>query len=268
MKLRLFNLITATILLLIIQIPATANPDPLVAISSPTVKQLTEGKTYPVEWNSDEISTVTITAEGELTSIPSDPRGHFSEPIAEDVDATLGSVSWTVPFLDTINFTIDIKGYDENGQLIAEDSKPYIFRPSVLSNRSADGIYIDLGHLDRQRLYVLKDNILVRAYLTSGSRTSNFLPKPMDSSQPFDPIGVFRVMEKVPMYWSKQYSVWMTSAMRFWKGHFIHGTYPSEYPYLGTPASSGCIRLDRSNALDLYNITPVGTRVEVFGNND
>jgi hypothetical protein len=233
-------------------------------IVAPTTDQMAEGKSYYIKWGGMGAATVTITAEGNLTSRPGAPRGPFSVIIAENVPASRGLVAWTVPYLDTVRFAIHIVGYGAWGQAVAEDFKTYVFRPRVLRNRSANGIYIDLGNPDRQRLYVLRGNVLIRAYLTSGARTHVALPKPQRRVEPFDPTGVFRVSDKYPMYWSNLYQVWMTHAMRFWQGHFIHGTYPSEYYLLGHPASSGCIRLDRTDAEELYNMSPRGTRVEIF----
>lgn len=40
---------------------------------------------------------------------------------------------------------------------------------------------------------------------------------------------------------------------------YIHGT-PDETP-MGLPGSKGCIRMQNSNIIELYNITPVGTHV-------
>lgn len=239
---------------------------PAVSAAGPMPSQMAEGRSYDITWTSTGIHSVTIEAEGDLISLPGNPRGKINIVIAQKVPAELGKVKWTVPFLDTVRFTINITGYDEEGRFVAVDSRKYLFRPEVLRTRTANGIYVDLRNLERQRLYRLHNNVVTHAYLTSGSRSGVFLPKTADSAQPHDHVGVFRVTYKNPMYWSNEYKVWMTHAMRFWKGHFIHGTYPSEYPLLGRPASSGCIRLDRTNAKELYDITPIGTRVEIFGN--
>lgn len=226
--------------------------------------QLQQGKTYTFKWMSDGIDYVSFSIEGTLTSIPGSPRGDFDQKIADSIPVSQGSFTWTVPFVDTVRFTLHIRGYNADGVLLAEDTRNYTFRPDFLANRKADGVYVDLRNEQRQRLYLVSRNTVIRAYLTSGARTHVGMLKPFDSSSIHDPVGVFRVMEKIPMYWSREYQVWMTNAMRFWKGHFIHGTYPEEYQFLGTPASSGCIRLDRTNAKELFSMVPVGTRVEVF----
>lgn len=247
-------------------VTASVAEGPSIAPVGPTPRQLSEGRTYDIAWTSVGLHRVTVEADGDLISRPGSPRGEFSIVVAKDVPAERGRVSWTVPFLDTTRFTVHVNGYDDEGRLVATDSRVYLFRPEVLRNRTANGIYVDLRKSDRHRLYRLHNNVVTHAYLTSGSRSGVFLPKTSDSSKPHDHVGVFRVTYKNPMYWSNEYQVWMTHAMRFWKGHFVHGTYPSEYHLLGRPASSGCIRLDRTNAKELYELTPIGTRVEVFGN--
>jgi hypothetical protein len=251
--------------LLLLVVPLSAQ-NPQVVLQGPNTRQLAEGRTYQIKWMGYGIKTVSIVAEGVLTSIPDAPRGQFTEVLAQGIPASQGDLSWQTPYLDTLRFNIRIKGYDAAGRLVAEDSRGYIFRPAILRNRTANGIYIDLRDPTRQRIYRLAQNEVTNIYLTSGARTHIGLPKTMDSPEPHDHVGVYRVLQKIPMYWSNEYKVWMTHSMRFWKGHFIHGTYPSEYQYLGRPASSGCIRMDRTDAKQLYDMTPIGTRVEIFGN--
>lgn len=257
--------LVAILAVLILVSVSGAQPDrPAIKLVAPTSAQLVEGQTYYIKWGGTGASSVTITAEGILTSRPSAPRGPFSLTIAENIPAEQGAVAWLVPYLDTVSFTVHITGFDSNGQAVGQDYKTYNFRPLILSNRKANGIYIDLTNPARQRMYVLRNKVLIRAYLTSGAYTHVAIPRPGRLSTPFDPVGVFRVIRKIPMYWSNEYQVWMTNALQFYQGHFIHGTYPSEYQYLGKPASHGCIRLDRTDAKELYDMTPIGTRVEIF----
>jgi lipoprotein-anchoring transpeptidase ErfK/SrfK len=56
-------------------------------------------------------------------------------------------------------------------------------------------------------------------------------------------------------------------ALYLWQGrkdtlYRIHGTF--EPWTIGTSVSSGCIRMINQDAIDLYNHTPVGTRVVVL----
>ena len=57
-------------------------------------------------------------------------------------------------------------------------------------------------------------------------------------------------------------------AMYLWSGnkdtlYRIHGT--NEPWTIGTNVSSGCIRLTNEDVVDLYNRTPIGAKVIVFG---
>jgi L,D-transpeptidase catalytic domain len=57
-------------------------------------------------------------------------------------------------------------------------------------------------------------------------------------------------------------------AMYLWSGnkdtlYRIHGT--NEPWTIGTNVSSGCIRLTNEDIVDLYNRTPIGAKVVVFG---
>src|ERR1700721_3258366 len=57
-------------------------------------------------------------------------------------------------------------------------------------------------------------------------------------------------------------------AMYLWSGnkdtlYRIHGT--NEPWTIGTNVSSGCIRLTNEDIVDLYNRTPIGAKVIVFG---
>ncbi|HPP75244.1 MAG TPA: L,D-transpeptidase [Armatimonadota bacterium] len=262
---RRLMVVTAVVAVFVALSPAVAQT-PQVALLGPSVNQLAEGRVYDIEWTSQGIETVTLEAEGNLTSLPDSPRGMFNVTIAEKIPADQNKFRWRVPFIDSTRFVLKTKGYDSRGQLVAQDVKLYHYRIEILRTRTADGIYVDLRNPARQRLYRLKNNIVTHAYLTSGSRSGTFYTKSQDSAQPHDHVGVFRVTQKYPLYWSREYSVWMTHAMRFWKGHFIHGTYPSEYSKIGTPASSGCVRLHRTDARELFEISPIGTRVEIFGN--
>lgn len=236
---------------------------PSISITSPTYDQLGEGRTYEISWSASDVDTVSLVATGHRTSIPERNRGDFRIIIAKKVPASTGSASWKVPFLDTLTFRITAKGYDSAGKLVAEGYRPYTFRPSLLANRTADGIYIDVRQEIRQRLYVMKNNKVIHVYLTSGSKLNEYYPRNVHPNKPHDHYGVFRITNKYPVWHSKLFDVDMTWAMRYWNGHFIHGTSPSEYGKLGHAASSGCNRLERSQAKELYDSTPIGTRVEI-----
>jgi len=73
------------------------------------------------------------------------------------------------------------------------------------------------------------------------------------------------VLEKKRSHWSTLFNVRMPWAMRYHGGHYIHATSPNLYRLLGRPASHGCNRLTHRDARELYQTTPLGTRVEVVG---
>lgn len=235
-----------------------------IKITGPAVEQMAEGRDYRISWDAEGLKSVTIIASGERTSIPGYDRGRFNEVIADSVPADSGSTSWTLPFLDTVRFRIIAKGYNSEGILVARDERVYIWRPDVLRTRTIDGIYVDVRNETRQRLYVLKDNKLTKAYLTSGSRSNEFTSINVHPSRPHDHPGVFRIVDKYPVWHSDMFDVDMYWAMRYWNGHFIHGTYRNQYHKLGKAASSGCNRLTRAQSKELYDMTPVGTRVEII----
>ena len=139
------------------------------------------------------------------------------------------------------------------------------FRPVVLEKRAADGIYLDLHKRTDQRLYVQKNGKLVKAYLSSSSENYLWLPPNRHLNKPHDHAGVFRVLSKEPDHMSRLFAVHMRWAMRYLGGHFIHATNRNLYRNLGRAASHGCNRLTLYDAKQLYDATPVGTRVEVIG---
>lgn len=239
---------------------------PTISIVSPTYQQLVEGKSYDVRWTNDGAKNITVVATGHLTDFPQKPRGNFRIVLTKNSSVGRGSVNWEVPFLDTVKFKIVAKGYDNNGKPIIS-SREYIFRPAVISGRHKDGIYIDVRDESRQRLYVLKGDKLTHAYLTSGSRANEYFPRNIHPAKPHDHDGVFNIIDKHPVWHSKLFDVDMIWAMRYWSGHFIHGTSPNHYKQLGTPASSGCNRLTKEQAKELYDMTPVGTMVEIIAKN-
>ena len=210
---------------------------------------------------------MTITASGVRTPLGGESRGDFEIPIASDVPASAGIISWTVPWIDSVTFTLNLKGYDASGSRIAQDHREYGFRPAVLAGKMADGIYLDLHEQTHQRLYIERGGHIVKAYLSTSSRNYYWLPPDVHIDIPHDHAGVFHVLGKEPVHWSSLFQVEMPWALRYLRGHFIHATYPEQYFALGTPASSGCNRLTYEDAEELYQSTPIGTRVEIIGPN-
>jgi hypothetical protein len=235
-----------------------------LVLTGPTEEQLQQGETYDINWTASGMDKVTVTAAGDRTDYPGNDRGEHRIVIAKDVPADQGSIRWKVPFVDAKSFKITVRGFDERENKPVISSKTYSFRPDILKTRSDDGIYIDVRNETRQRLYVLKDNRLDKVYLTSGARSNEYYPRNIHPEKGHDHDGVFEITEKHEVWHSQLFDVDMFWAMRYWSGHFIHGTYPTEYSKLGSPASSGCNRLNREQAKELYDATPVGTRVEII----
>ena len=224
-----------------------------------------EGETYTITWAADAIQSVSVVVYGTRTPRGTTSRGNFQIAAAEAVPAALGQLSWTVPWIDSVEFLVKAKGYNSLGYQVAMDERRYGFRPAVMANRTEDGIYLDLHERINQRVYVQKDSCLTRAYLSSSSENYLWLAPSRHSTKPHDHAGVFKVLEKKRSHWSTLFNVRMPWAMRYHGGHYIHATSPNLYRLLGRPASHGCNRLTHRDARELYQTTPLGTRVEVIG---
>lgn len=235
-----------------------------LSLTGPNREGMLEGASYNITWESRGIRSVSLVAHGTRTPLGTESRGSFDTVIAEGVPAT-SEAQWTVPLIDAITFFIKAKGYDDSGQLVAIDERGYRFRPAAMADRMADGMYLVLNQRINQRLYVQKDNRITHAYLSSSSRNYEWRPRNSHVQRPHDHAGVFRVLSKTRNHWSIVFQVDMPWAMRYHGGHFIHATSPNLYRNLGEPASSGCNRMTNHDARELYQMTPVGTRVEVIG---
>lgn len=238
-----------------------------ISITGPDRYAVLEGETYPITWASGGLQSVSVVAYGTRTPLGERSRGDFAVVIAEAVPAEQGEVQWTVPWIDSKDLFIKLKGYNSQGLLVTVAERGYGFRPLVMANRTADGIYLDLHKRTDQRLYVQKDYRITRAYLSSSSENYLWMPPDRHINKPHDHTGAFKVLEKTPLHQSRLFHVPMPWAMRYHGGHFIHATSSSLYRYLGRAASHGCNRLTRYDAHLLYESTPIGTRVEVIGPN-
>jgi len=236
-----------------------------LSITGPSRNGMLEGETYDITWYAEGLRSVTVVVYGTKTPLGTALRGRFTIIVSKPVPAENGIVRWTVPWIDSIAFGLKIKGYDDLGQLRATDERTYRFRPAVMADRLADGIYIALHRRSNQRLYVQRNQRITRAYLCSSSQNYRWVPAGVHPSTPHDHYGVFKVQEKTTLHWSNEYQLPMPYALRYHGGHFIHATSRNMYRYLGRPASHGCNRLTRHDAMELFKMTPVGTRVEVIG---
>ena len=115
-------------------------------------------------------------------------------------------------------------------------------------------------HLNTQRLETRVMNIPIKSYLVSTG-----LPRTPT------PVGTFKVLSKHPRAWSSSAKLWMPYWMQFThRGHGLHEL--PEWPggrkeganHLGRVASHGCVRLGVGSAKELYDWTPVGTKITVI----
>ncbi|HOJ21552.1 MAG TPA: L,D-transpeptidase [Armatimonadota bacterium] len=254
----------ALVIAVLLAWPALGHAQSL-SITGPARSGLLEGELYRITWKATGLKGISVVATGERTPLGTNSRGTFTTIIAESAPASRGTAPWRVPWIDAVELTIKVKGYDARGQLVATDMRRYHFRPAVMAHRMKNGIYLDLHLPRRQRLYVQRDGRITHAFLSSSSARYSWQPRNRHPAAPHDHAGVYRVLEKRKMHWSQLFDVPMPYAIRYHGGHFIHATSRNLYAHLGRPASAGCNRLTRHDASLLYQMTPIGTRVEVIG---
>lgn len=176
-----------------------------------------------------------------------------------------GALTWTPPDLDTIAVTIKIKTYGLDGEVKDWITREVPYRAAEMAQRRADGIYVWLSRDDGQRLFYQRDGQLRMYTLCSGSETGDVLPDDEHPDEPHDHYGVYHVFAKDVDHYSSLNPEWrMRYAMHYLNGHAVHATSPQFYGELGEPASHGCIRLHLTEAMELFALCPIGTRVEVF----
>ncbi len=253
----------ALLVLIAILLSAAASAQ-TISITGPSVSELTEGHRYTLTWSGGPAETVNIAIVGTRTPLGQKSRGGFLIPVAKGIPASQGEHPFTLPWVDSIAFRIVMNGYI-GGKQVSRGGRVYHFRPAALSGKTANGIYLDLHARTDQRLYTQKGGRITHVYMSSSSEAYRWEPLNVHPRSPHDHAGVFRVIGKSPDHYSKLYHVHMYWAMNYLGGHYIHATYPNLYKYLGTPASHGCNRLTRYDAYNLYQMTPIGTRVEVIG---
>ncbi|MDR1159364.1 MAG: peptidoglycan-binding protein [Syntrophomonadaceae bacterium] len=76
------------------------------------------------------------------------------------------------------------------------------------------------------------------------------------------PLGHWTIIEKAPDPGGPFGSCWMRLSVP-WGGYGIHGTDNPQS--IGKAYSHGCIRLQNPDALELYNMTPIGTHATIIG---
>jgi lipoprotein-anchoring transpeptidase ErfK/SrfK len=152
---------------------------------------------------------------------------------------------------DPNNPDTDSDGYND-GLEIKNGYNPL----SVAARKLTKKIKIDLK---KQKLdYFLGDFKLGAFKVSSGKWT---MPTPK---------GTFKILNKIPRAWSKDYGLWMPYWLGLATGKFgIHelpewpnGTKEGEN-HLGTPVSHGCIRLGVGPAKTIYDWAVIGMGVEI-----
>ncbi|MCB0654686.1 MAG: L,D-transpeptidase [Saprospiraceae bacterium] len=126
-------------------------------------------------------------------------------------------------------------------------------------------IYVDLSH---QILYAYEGNKLFRKYdCVTGDKSHKTT------------VGTHRIGRKHRIYRSRQYDAQMNFAMFFHRGEAIHESHlvgPMSYARITLRSiglgdvdpfgSHGCVRLESSNARELFNWTPIRTKVVISRN--
>jgi lipoprotein-anchoring transpeptidase ErfK/SrfK len=114
-------------------------------------------------------------------------------------------------------------------------------------------------NLKTQKLEMKVDGIIIKTYPVSTGLPRTPTPK-----------GTFTVLNKNPRAWSKAAKLWMPYWMAFTtRGHGLHelpewpGGKKEGADHLGHPASHGCIRLGIGAAKDLYEWSPIGTKIYI-----
>lgn len=224
--------------------------------------EVIEGRTEFLYWEQvpETAEKVVAYLRTNRTSKGSRRRGSEVIPLGKPRPAEGGRLSFQVPWLDSLEGVLVVKALNGQSATVAKEVIPLKFRPAKLENRRQDGLYVDLSHRRRQRLYLQRGGELVLVFLCSGG--SGRRDK---HGVGHDHRGWFRITQKTRYHVSSFDRRWtMPYALRYHQGHFIHGTSPNQYRRLGHPASHGCIRLHRGDARKLYNLVRVGEHVLIY----
>lgn len=235
---------------------------PALKFFSPALdEEWTEGNPVTIRWLTvGPIQTVRLFYYGDLTRLGGRERGSFSNLITDKIPNE-GYFQWTVPWIDASGFVIRIAGFDAAGRTIAEAERGVNFRPKEAEGLRGTFIVVSKR---RQRLWYYEDNRLRWISIVSTARAPYSTPD-MRPGSGGRRGAMGRVFYKDPNAYSRMYNC----PMRWWMAitssgsHGIHATSPGFYPYLGGPASHGCIRQHRADAEKLYHMVSVGTAVYV-----
>ncbi len=132
--------------------------------------------------------------------------------------------------------------------------------PQDGSPANGTGKYIQVS-ISQQHLWAYDNGQLVYSFIASTGMHNSTR------------VGNFSVLDKIPNAYGATWNIWMPD----WLGIYYSGTLENGIHalpilpngdtlwagYLGTPISFGCVVLDTSDALQLYNWVDVGTPVEI-----
>jgi LysM repeat protein len=141
-----------------------------------------------------------------------------------------------------------------DGVTIAETAPVVIAAPTVAAVKE---IHVDISE---QRMRVYENGALIWDWVTStGERGRETMP------------GNFSVLNKIPNAYGATWNLWMPNWLGiYWAGYLQNGIHSLPIlsdgsklwaGFLGTPVSFGCVILDDTNSLLLYNWAEVGTPV-------
>ncbi|MGH8902596.1 MAG: L,D-transpeptidase family protein [Egibacteraceae bacterium] len=114
--------------------------------------------------------------------------------------------------------------------------------------------------LTKQVLYFVQNNELVRVMPVSSGNGKVYRTPSGSRARANTPVGTFRVNRRIRGVRVADLGT-LYNPMYFYGGYAIHGS--TSVP--NYPASHGCIRVSRTDALWLFARTPVGTTVMVYG---
>ncbi|MCY6369330.1 L,D-transpeptidase [Clostridium ganghwense] len=118
---------------------------------------------------------------------------------------------------------------------------PYFFRSSTTK-------YSILINTAARTLALYKNGKVYKTYLAAVGKPSTPTPK-----------GNFRIINKAFKPGGPFGARWLGLSI---SGYGIHGT--SNPSSIGKAISNGCIRLNNSNIIELYNLVPIGTSVKII----
>lgn len=189
----------------------------------------------------------------------------FSLVLALPVSAASTSTT-PVPPLDTdgdglsdsfeIQIGTDIYSKDTDGDGFDDHTEMLTAWSPTGTRRMLKSVQINLK---TQKLEMKVDGISIKTYPVSTGLAKTPTPK-----------GNFTVLNKNPRAWSRAAKLWMPYWMAFTtRGHGLHelpewpGGQKEGANHLGHPASHGCIRLGIGAAKDLYDWSPIGTKIYI-----